>query len=55
MLPRVRHLENGRRFLAAGQWADAVDAIRRAGETEPARLVKVEMSKAQLGFEPMFQ
>ena len=37
-------LENAKRFLAERQWAEAVEAIRRVQETEPSRLVKVELA-----------
>src|SRR4051812_49040424 len=45
------HLENARRFLAEGQWADAVEAIRRAGDSQPSQLVKVDIPRAPAGFE----
>lgn len=45
-------LENAKRFLAERQWDEAVEAIRRVQETEPARLVKVDLSRQVAGFEP---
>src|SRR5688572_3590985 len=45
------HLENAKRFLAERQWSEAVESIRRVQETEPARLVKVEMAQPISGFE----
>jgi len=45
------YLENAKRFLAERQWGDAVEAIRRVQETEPSRLVKVELTQAVAGFE----
>jgi outer membrane protein assembly factor BamB len=44
-------LENAKRFLAERQWAEAVEAIRRVQETEPSRLVQVEMALRVAGFE----
>lgn len=35
------HLENAKRFLAEKQWDEAVDALRRAMEGDPGRLVRV--------------
>src|SRR5262245_6744221 len=47
------HLENSRRFLAEKQWEEAVDAIRRAMEGDPARFVRVPSARGELpeGFE----
>ena len=45
------HLENAKRFLAERQWSEAVESIRRVQETEPSRLVKVEMAQPIAGFE----
>jgi outer membrane protein assembly factor BamB len=45
------HLENAKRFLAERQWSEAVESIRRVQETEPSRLIKVEMAQPIVGFE----
>src|SRR5581483_10493524 len=45
------HLENAKRFLAERQWAEAVEAIRRAEEADASRLVRVEMPDRAAGFE----
>src|SRR5262245_35544828 len=45
------HLENAKRFLAEGQWSEAVESIRRVQETEPSRLVKVDLHQPVVGFE----
>src|SRR5882762_6447590 len=44
-------LENVRRFLAERQWDEAVEAIRRVQEVEPARLVKIDLLRPVVGFE----
>src|SRR5258705_8529012 len=45
------HLENAKRFLAERQWSEAVEAIRRVQETEPSRLIKVDLAQPVVGFE----
>src|SRR5262245_54140252 len=47
----LAHLENSSRFLNQRQWSEAVEAIRRVQESEPSRLVKVEMDRPVAGFE----
>ena len=45
------HLENAKRFLAEGQWEQAVESIRRVQETDADQLVKVSDSRWPAGFE----
>jgi len=45
------HLENAKRFLAEGQWAEAVESIRRVQEADSSRLVQLEMAHRAPGFE----
>ncbi len=44
-------LENAKRLLAEWQWAEAVEAIRRVQDADPAQLARVEMAQRAPGFE----
>lgn len=45
------HLEHARQLLAQRQWADAVEALQRAAQREPDRLVATEMPGQAAGFQ----
>jgi hypothetical protein len=45
------HLENAKRFLAEGQWEQAVESIRRVQENNADQLVKVGVDNWPAGFE----
>jgi outer membrane protein assembly factor BamB len=45
------HLESATKFLAEGQWDEAVESLRRVQESEPTRLVKVDLARPLPGFE----
>ncbi len=45
------HLESAKKFLAEGQWDEAVESLRRVQEADPTRLVQVELSRPLPGFE----
>jgi outer membrane protein assembly factor BamB len=44
------HLEHARRFLAAEQWSEAVEAIRRVPEEGADRLIRVDLNLPVAGF-----
>lgn len=45
------HLEHARQLLAQRQWADAVEALQRAAQGEPQKLVATEMAWQVAGFQ----
>jgi outer membrane protein assembly factor BamB len=45
------HLENAKQFLAEKQWAEAVEAIRRAQEADASSLIRVDLATPLAGFE----